>query len=1514
MNNKYRTIMMNRRFFFLLLMGVVMTVSASAQGQGGKGYWTLALSKTFIEGERSNGENTGIIGGQDGLAEFRIFHFVPATFKPDGSYTVENRPDVTVINMGGQKTQEQRNIYRLSVMWSRPPQYVKITEEGKIALDVNATIDGSPYTTDVLKKNQLQGLLESYDIEMELGIMPEVRVGKFTMGFNLMQQLLNACDSSDELPGIMEGAMQEAGISEDDLEEAMEKAVGSEENELSWSSSLRDVASGKLYNDEEWAYNLKLGDDAYMMITVTTTFHDKSAFKPTAYSITQYYLYRYGGDDVDVTIRGDDKDQWQKTEEETDSVSKGGDDNQGGGENKGTDLPPWVIPVTVGTIGVVGGFTLLRVLRKKDEEIPPTPPSTDKPNGQQTTPGQEPLTPQEGVVPPPPPTTTPSSPTTPPLPPPPPSTKKGKDGKDDKKERENSTYRMILYKEFGDTLMVGDEPKLVGARIEEITAKGEKYDRQDLTAQIQIAEGENITITETGRSGIYRAAYIKVEHFPKKEPLEGEVWFIFQAPGGSLRNRVVFNIVDGEVRFQQDNLTLPARYEKEVRLPFVVVGMNDGTAKIEATIKDEHNKDTQDYSLKTEWCEKDKCYYAIIKDQITDPKKDEGIAGNYLGYTLHIEASKETPKKRVIKGELPINRYYMGLVMRMNGNVHCFHEEYRPGYHDPELKVRKSDGKDYAPAQQECYLKLYEYDEEEHRLYIIDPKPLSVKWTVTDIAKRGGVQGLMMDLLGNEYTQMNLNAALAGAGLGAGIGTAISNAHLQVFKDIKAEQQRNLQFQKMLNDLGLQFKAQWQTAGDGKIYYLLRCSKGILVAPNRFDAEMEITAEYDKKTYTFKRVVHILSQPRRTYDDNFTERAALEKDEQIEKGLHEIEGGLMAAGLTGQMAPLLYTIRLQLDFYDFEYGYDPHIIKSIQNCYLNSLRRLSDEAKEKVAAMDAVDKLEKFSIDWWLEWSYQGHDLLENMNWAERVAFAVASFGYSELVFNIPYEMRQRIIDNKEDKDALRTWADAFCVGAWEAGKTYLIEQGVNLGIGTFKVLGKTAIQGAKTTGKGLITAAKTVGKESLQAGGKVAKEAMIDGLKSMKEFMKSEVSTGLKTWTKKQFTLWEKGAAERFIGNKLKSWFPTKDVMSGAELSAAEQFAKRQAVENIENLQTVLEMYKGNPTSQNKLLLNQYILKCQADKQTMMLLKTPRLLGDDKLLQGLSLKPLKQEFNSLLQKIYSETDDLVKADLAKATNGQVPFDKIQVLNASGSKGDLLKKGLDITFDRDITYYWTEIVDGVEKKHYFNQTYVEKLYARHFRNVVNQKILPPNTLGFDPRALTPEAIKKLETQEAKQAALAAKLYDQTVIEDVFRHLESYGDDLERMIDPELHAFALQHPEKVAEAIFYKGNERFTYAAELWTQAESHSGWEKEFLQGRSVSEMMEGCRQLRKIFGLLKDRDAQRHLFTKIPGDVKKAIKIIENLDGVQVKLSEAQARLAEIGYDFTKLAQEVSELVYKIG
>ena len=176
------------------------------------------------------------------------------------------------------------------------------------------------------------------------------------------------------------------------------------------------------------------------------------------------------------------------------------------------------------------------------------------------------------------------------------------------------------------------------------------------------------------------------------------------------------------------------------------------------------------------------------------------------------------------------------------------------------------------------------------------------------------------------------------------------------------------------------------------------------------------------------------------------------------------------------------------------------------------------------------------------------------------------------------------------------------------------------------------------------------------------------------------------------------------------------------------------------------------------------------------------------------------------------------------------------------------------------------------------------------------------------------SVKRLQALEAKRATIMAKELDQTVIEDILGHTESYGVDLNRMIDPTLHSEALRDPAKVAEAVLHKGTSRFDWADDLWRQAEAATGWEKECLQAHSVSEMMEGCRQLTKIFELLKSRDAQRHVFSKIPADLKKAVEIVRNLDGVTVKLSEAEAALSKMGYTFRSLAKAVSDAVIQIG
>ena len=91
--------------------------------------------------------------------------------------------------------------------------------------------------------------------------------------------------------------------------------------------------------------------------------------------------------------------------------------------------------------------------------------------------------------------------------------KKGKNkdkGDDDPKPKKPSSYKMILYKEFGNTLRLGDPPVIVGARIEETTADGYKVDRPDLTQTIRISEGENIHVLATGNNGKYRCAKIQV--------------------------------------------------------------------------------------------------------------------------------------------------------------------------------------------------------------------------------------------------------------------------------------------------------------------------------------------------------------------------------------------------------------------------------------------------------------------------------------------------------------------------------------------------------------------------------------------------------------------------------------------------------------------------------------------------------------------------------------------------------------------------------------------------------------------------------------------------------------------------------------------------------------------------------------------------------------------------------------------------------------------------------------------
>ena len=1052
--------------------------------------------------------------------------------------------------------------------------------------------------------------------------------------------------------------------------------------------------------------------------------------------------------------------------------------------------------------------------------------------------------------------------------------------------------QMRIYKEFGNTLSPFHGKYPVQARIIRIPAGGgPEVTDAALTAQIVITGDDYLQVTNQHVKDGWMTADVLV---PEKEevPSEGVVTFTLTAGGGSYTNHLHFQIEAGKICFKQDNLTLPAHYKKTVRLPFIVKGMNDGSAAIKATILDEKNQKTQDYDIVTEWSQKDECYYAAISDKLLDAKADQGIPGNFLTYNISLEATKG---KVTIKGFLPLYRYYMGLAMDMDSNVNCFLEEYNPAKHDSVNKKRMPDGKDYCPAQQNCFLKLFDYDEEHNTLQIIDPKPLSVKWTVKDIADQGGKQKVISDLMGNEATQMGLHAALAGSGVGIGIGSLVSHAHADAFKEYDLPRQRMLEYQKQLDELGLSFQARWNSTGEGYIYYVLRCLKGVLNAPNRFDAEMEITAEHKGRVYSFKRTVHILSQPHRQFDNLDAEMAALKQDEKITKGLWFIEDQVIAAGLSTQLAPLLYFVRLQLDFYDSAYGYDKRNIESIKKVYLNSMKRISDEhaviAKESLAC----DNLQWYQLEWWTQTAIETREYLHNQSLWVRIPIAIASLGFSEIVFEVPYQMKKYVDEGGE------TVLGGFTVGAKVAVEAFLWEAALTLGIGAVGVLGKSAGKGAWR----VIT-------RLWATGGKSTKVAMEKGLKVFMGNLKREAGTGLKGWLQKQIG-WELGAAEKAIIGKAKAVLDgLKGMAKGSKYYAAEKLARQVAVKNIEDLQTMIEVCRLKPTTENLLMKNQLIMRCQADKQTMMLLKEgERLLANEELLKNVNFQFMRKNINVTLQKMYAEADELVKKDLlieARKLRPGISIDKIRVFKATSSKMDDLLQGKSLTFDRDVTYYWVDAQGGI---HYFSQTHTEKLYAQHFREVVNARTLQPQIADFNVTQLTPEAQAALQRLEEKQAAIAQRLYDQTVIEDVLGHPESYGDDLNRIIDEKYFGESLKDPAKVSEAIMHKGTSRFDYADKLWAQAQQTDGMlKRELLQAQAVNETMEGCRQIRKVFDLLLARDQYRNLPPKISDDLKEAVGLLRPLNGVDYKLSQVEVALAEKGYTFRSLNKAVSEAV----
>ena len=1035
---------------------------------------------------------------------------------------------------------------------------------------------------------------------------------------------------------------------------------------------------------------------------------------------------------------------------------------------------------------------------------------------------------------------------------------------EEEEENQPDQYEMEIYKDFGDTLVPGDQPERVSACIIRHPADGgPEFVDEDMTQRIEISAGDQyMAVEEDGMINGWKTALVQAPA-DENPPEEGVVNFRLSSADAVYTNHLHFRIEQGKVCFAQENLTIPNGYKKEIRLPFAITGMADNAeTNIEVNITDKDGNLCQDYELEVVWSEDDRMHYAVIRDVINpESPLAKGIPGEYMAHSLNIKAI--SPRGFEIEGSLPVLRFYMGINLLFNGDqdlvdqkndVPCFLQLYDPIHHTFNRQVMM-DKQNYTTAETRCWVRLWDYNDETGDVYMIEPVLQDDGFVV-----RGKYSG----------------------------------------------------DQELIDRLGL--KAVPHTDVNGHIYYIVHCEKGVLNAPNRLIADINVKAEYNGQTFEFVRPVRLTSQPMRHFESSGDEARALKEDEETKEMLTERLNTLRTLELTEMYAPLVVYIEMQLNAYTKYYGYDERCVKACYDAYSKVMQGEALADQQQVLANDSLPGILKM----WIE-SYC-KTINDCPKWL-RIMWGVATLGASEAaaaVGEVAQNMQQYVEQGGDSFFGL------WYVGAKVAVREYIVEKAIMLGFGGAKVLVKNWNQ---TVGKEL---AKKMGNELLDEGSKI----VIKEINSVKNCRAIErAAEEIKALTQNS-----KRAAETALKEGEKA---IKVAGRRSSLAAVQEFGKQRAVQRLQDLQTAMEMARLNPTAANLRLRNQIIMEVQSDKYAMMMMKNPDGIGKEwinsiakkgdavktitgqntgvvKTLSGETLETadairnIRAGFNQEMRSMYKETHMAMRRRLA-AKAGIHP-DDIMVTNASSSKMKQLMDGDTITFDQDITYYYYHPKTG--QVVYFEQEMTRELYNREFYNVVKKNTLPPVSSG--PIHLNKETLESMQQVEQQLANRYAKQADQTVIEDVATNLESYGADVKSMTDSRLWSQGLKNPNKVAEAIVHKGKSRFAEAKKMFDEAKGIADdMARMNKQADALNEIFEGCRSNVKTFDIINGRDAQRISINgalQVSDRLRKGIDMMRKLtsDGT-TDIDIVEYGLQQIGYSLESICDDLGATLLKV-
>ena len=863
---------------------------------------------------------------------------------------------------------------------------------------------------------------------------------------------------------------------------------------------------------------------------------------------------------------------------------------------------------------------------------------------------------------------------------------------DDKREKKPaSKYKMILYKDFGDTLYYGESPQLVGARIEEITQDGQHFDRPDLSARIQIFEKENIHITQTGRYKNYQSAMVEVQQGADLSSGSAALTFIYMANGGSLTMEARFKVCDRSAIIVKDEICFAAGLEAEQYMEFILQGSLVKSPSIEVSMLDGNNH----FICGVSEGDREGLFRVDLKELGFTPDDENAIPGKPEFYTCEIKVQKPFTKQvEYVVEEFKVVRIHLGLQVQLTALKaylvepgSTYKKEILPTKRKPNLEV----------AQSQIDYTIFTVDENGQ---LISPIP------------DDDPEFIFEDVF-----------------------IADSDKCLLVKDKDKINDKDNNEVLKPCETLG--FKYHYISVEPQNMVRGVLCPEnGYLMAPNRSLVKVTIKARWKGQTFTTQMLVPLISQPYRELkiepgsDVVHASLDVMNQDHARRRELEEMLYKLKTDPNFVQLQPLWYKIYVMLEGYHENFGfYDPDF-----NGIVDIFRRYTRGEIGTVFVNKHVMNAEE-------EDEYAFYATLSSMESSIaviglRIGLGFVTGGASEVIIAPVFAMNT--VRSYVNSGLDHVWGPLDSTGAAIAFCCVKVglEEAFGRGVGkaaswiggkissTFKPLyeaGMAAIEKSKLTNKltrsgGFSSKGVTdTAKKGLDAGKKLRSQAAAEGEQLCKKAVEKTAEktagkaaeSGAKTAGKK---------AVSAAGRKVEE----EAAKSGIDLASlareSHEYAQRDAQRIVDNFRRVM----NNPTA-TKEECRRAALALQSSK------------GAQEILKQQPSDLLRANFNAQMQEVYKEVDSVWAKKMAKSHPGTTE-DQFFIYSASGNSARDAARGYTVPADRDVspmmrTKYGTviELDEAIQ-----TQSYAEAFFEVTYKDIIaSQKEMIMNLQKFD---------------------------------------------------------------------------------------------------------------------------------------------------------------------------------------